>query len=215
LKIRPLAVGPLQENCYLVIDEAAGDAVLIDPGAEGERLLRAVEDEGAELRAIWLTHAHMDHVGGIAAIVRRSPVPIYLHPDERELYDHAAEHGALFGVPVEQPPPPDRSIAEGDTLRVGALEFVVMHLPGHAPGHVAFAGQGVMFVGDVLFAGSVGRTDLPFCDSRALTRSLGRLSAMPDETEVYPGHGPQTTIGRERESNPFLRGAVRLVDRGT
>ncbi|HEU5186272.1 MAG TPA: MBL fold metallo-hydrolase [Gemmatimonadaceae bacterium] len=209
--VRTLTVGPLEENAYLVVDETTRRGVLIDPGEEAELLLDTVRDERAELEAIWLTHGHMDHVGAIAAIVRATPVPIYLHPHERPIYDSAAQHGIVFGLRVEQPPPPDRSLADGDTLHVGTLRFSVIHVPGHAPGHVAIHGNGVAFVGDCLFAGSVGRTDLPLASGAQLERSLERICALPDETIVYPGHGPATSIGRERRTNPFLTGTVRIT----
>ncbi|HUF30470.1 MAG TPA: MBL fold metallo-hydrolase [Gemmatimonadaceae bacterium] len=211
--VSALPVGPLQENAYVLVSDASGDAVLIDPGDEGERLVRAAESLGGTIRAIWLTHAHMDHVGGIAAVKRIVDVPIHLHPLDRPLYDGAAQHALLFGLRIEQPPPPERELAEGDVLSVGELEFDVWHVPGHAPGHVALIGHGVAFVGDCLFAGSVGRTDLPLSNPAALNRSLQRLCTLPDDTIVYTGHGPETTIARERASNPFLSGAARLVER--
>jgi hydroxyacylglutathione hydrolase len=209
--IRTLTVGPLEENAYLVVDETTRRAVLIDPGDEPDRLLEAVEDDRAELDAIWLTHAHMDHVGGIAGILRAKPVPIYLHPRERPIYDSAAQHGMVFGLRIEQPPAPDRELADGDTVHVGTLSFSVIHVPGHAPGHVTIHGNGVAFVGDCLFAGSIGRTDLPLADGAQLERSLDRLCTLPDDTIVYPGHGPATSIGREKRTNPFLTGAVRIT----
>lgn len=210
MRVIPFVVGPLQENCYLLADEQAGEAVLIDPGAEGERLLEAVEAAGLRLTAIWLTHAHFDHVGGLAAIRRRAPAPIWLHPADRPLYDRAVEAAAAYGLPAEAPPPPDHALAEGDRLSVGALGFDVLHAPGHAPGHVCLVGHGVAFVGDCLFAGSVGRTDLPLSDPHALHDTLQRLAALPPETVVYSGHGPATTIARELRSNPFLNGAARV-----
>jgi hydroxyacylglutathione hydrolase len=209
--VRTLTVGPLEENAYLIVDETTRRAVLIDPGDEAERLLDAVRDDRAELEAIWLTHAHMDHVGGIAGVVQQTPVPIYVHPNERPIYDSAAQHGLFFGLRVEQPPPPDRNLADGDTLHVGTLAFSVIHVPGHAPGHVAIHGNGVAFVGDCLFAGSVGRTDLPLADGAQLERSLERICGLPDDTIVYPGHGPATSIGREKRTNPFLTGTVRIT----
>jgi glyoxylase-like metal-dependent hydrolase (beta-lactamase superfamily II) len=209
--VRTLTVGPLEENAYLVVDETTRRAVLIDPGDEPERLLEAVRDDRAELDAIWLTHSHMDHVGAIAGIVRQTPVPISVHPSERPIYDSAAQHGLVFGLRVEQPPPPDHDLADGDTLHVGTLSFSVIHVPGHAPGHVAIHGNGVAFVGDCLFAGSVGRTDLPLADGAQLERSLERICTLPDDTIVYPGHGPATSIGREKRTNPFLTGTVRIT----
>jgi glyoxylase-like metal-dependent hydrolase (beta-lactamase superfamily II) len=211
--VRCLTVGPFQENTYLVADARTGEAVFIDPGDEPPRLLKALRDGGFSLRGIWLTHAHIDHVGAVAAVKREFDVPVALHPGDRPLYDRAAEQGRHFGLRIEAPPPPDVELAEGDTMAVGRLRFDVMHLPGHAPGHVAFVGHGAVFGGDCLFAGSVGRTDLPLSDPRALQHSLERLGALPSETVVYAGHGPATTIGEENRTNPFLTGAARLISR--
>ena len=208
--VRQLTVGPLEENCYLVADEVSGVGTLIDPGDEGDRLLSAVRDAGVTLEGIWLTHAHMDHVGAVAAIRRATSVPIHLHPLDRALYDRAAQQGAAYGLSIEQPPPPDVSLAHGMTLRLGSLEFSVMHTPGHAPGLVVIHGHGVAFVGDLLFAGSIGRTDLPLSSPQAMTRSLERVARLAPETIVYPGHGPQTTIAAELATNPFLTGLARV-----
>ncbi len=213
MKVEAFVVGPFQENCYLLADEASGQAVLIDPGDDGERLLDAVREAGCTLTAIWLTHAHLDHVGGIAAIRREVDVPIYLHPDDLPVYDFAPRAAAMYGVPFELGPRPDRTLAEGDVLEVGALAFQVWHMPGHAPGHVIFHGHGVAFGGDVLFAGSVGRTDLPLSDGVAFQRTLARMSTLPGDTVVLPGHGPETTIADELAGNPFLTGLARPVRR--
>lgn len=213
MRIASETVGPFQENVYLVTDDAARRAVLIDPGDEPARLLEMIGRAGAELDAIWLTHAHLDHVGAINAVRRVHPVPVYLHPLDRPLYDRAAEVAAMYGLPFDQPEPPDRELAEGDTLSVGALRFQVLHVPGHAPGHVLFHGHGVVLGGDLLFHGSVGRTDLPFSDSDAMEASLARVSTLPAETQVYPGHGPPTTIGAELADNPFLNGTALPVRR--
>lgn len=206
-------VGAFQENSYLVTDPVTQRAVLIDPGAEGERLIEMVRASGATLDAIWLTHAHIDHIGAIADIKRVWDVPVHLHPADRPLYDRGAVQAAVYGLRIEQPPAPDRELAEGDVLTLGSLRFDVLHVPGHAPGHVAFVAEGQMLGGDLLFAGSIGRTDLPFSDPERMIESLERVSALPDETVVYPGHGPATSIGQERATNPFLTGAARVVRR--
>jgi glyoxylase-like metal-dependent hydrolase (beta-lactamase superfamily II) len=202
--VQQLTVGPIAENCYLLADEASGMAVLVDPGDEAERLLAAVDATGCTLTAIWLTHAHFDHVGAVAAIIRLRPVPIYLHPADRAWYDQASQAGLRFGLSIETPPPPDHELAEGDRMTLGAHSFDVWHLPGHAPGHVAFVGHGLCISGDVLFEGSVGRTDLPRCDAGELRRSLQRLTTLPPATRVLPGHGGYTDIGTELATNPFL-----------
>lgn len=211
MKVTGATVGPLQENCWLVVDETAGEAVLVDPGDEPDRLIALVEQSGARLVGIWLTHAHVDHVGAVPALQRHFDVSIALHPDDRPLYDRAPSIGLMYGMHIEPLPEPSVALAEGDVLSVGTLRFTVMHLPGHAPGHVAFVGEGVALVGDVVFAGSIGRTDLPLCDPVAMRRSLDRVALWPPETTLHPGHGPSSTIARELASNPFLSGAARPV----
>ena len=204
-----LTVGPFEENCYLVVDSTSRDAVLIDPGDEGARLVRAVESADARLGAIWLTHAHVDHIGGIAAVRKVWNVPIHLHPLDEPIYRTGAMQAAFYGLAFEEPPSPDRALADGDVLAMGAMRFTVLHVPGHAPGHVAFHGHGAVFGGDCLFAGSIGRTDLPFANPADFGRSLERLCALPAATTVHPGHGPSTTISAEQATNPFLTGVAR------
>ena len=213
MKISSLTVGPFQENSYLVMDGASHDAVLIDPGDEPDRILAEVERAGATVRAIWLTHGHIDHIGAIAGVRRIWNVPILMHPLDDPLYKAGAQHAAIYGLPFEVPPPFDLPLADGDALEVGALRFDVWHVPGHAPGHVAFIGHGVVFSGDCLFAGSIGRTDLPLSNPADLQLSLERLCTLDAETVVYAGHGPNTTITAEVASNPFLNGAARIVRR--
>ena len=204
-------VGAFQENAYLVVDEQAGRAVLIDPGAEGDVLVEMVRRSGAELEAIWLTHAHVDHVGGIATVRRHWNVPIYLHPLDEPLYRNAGRVAAAYGLPFEEPPSTDRPLADGDRLTVGALSFDVLHAPGHSPGLVVFHGHGVALAGDLIFAGSIGRTDLPLANPAHMAQSLDRFACLPDPLAIYPGHGPATTLERERRTNPFLTGVARVL----
>jgi len=211
LQVRQLTVGPLEENCWLLADPDTGEAVLVDPGDEAARLLAAVQESGCTLVGIWLTHAHFDHVGGVAGVVRETKVPVWLHPADLPLYERAADSAARWGLSVDTPPPATHTLAEGDVMTLGAYRFDVWHVPGHAPGHVAFVGHGLCVSGDVLFAGSIGRTDLPLCDPQAMHRSLQRLATQEDTVRVLPGHGVTTTIGRERASNPFLSGAARPI----
>jgi hydroxyacylglutathione hydrolase len=211
MKIQTLTVGPLEENCYLVIDESTNRAVLIDPGDEPARILAALQVSGATLESVWLTHAHFDHLGGLAGVVRAHPVPVYMHPLEATLHEIAVDSALRFGIRIEAPPVPDREFAEGDRVQVGSQLLHVIHVPGHAPGHVAFHDDSVIFGGDCLFAGSIGRTDLPFADRETLDASVARLMTLGDELILYPGHGRATTIGRERRTNPFVLGAARLV----
>ena len=211
--VQTLTVGAFQENCYLIVDSRSGKAVIVDPGGEGERLVEAVDKSGATLEAVWITHAHVDHVGAIASIKQRWDVPVYLHPLDRRLYEAAGRQAQVYGVQFEEPPPPDREFSDGQHVKVGDVELSVMHAPGHSPGHVVIHGDGIALVGDCLFAGSIGRTDLPFSDPPQLAASLEKISALPPETVVYPGHGMDTTIAEERKSNPFLNGSARIVGR--
>jgi hydroxyacylglutathione hydrolase len=211
LTVTGLTVGAFQENCYLLIEPETKRCAIIDPGAEPDRIIAAIERAGAAPEAIWVTHAHVDHVGAIAGLKRRWDVPVHLHALDGPLYGMASRQAALYGIPFEQPPDPDRTLGDGDVLHVGALEFTVLHAPGHAPGHVVLHGHGVAFVGDCLFAGSIGRTDLPMSNPRDLATSLDRIVALGDETLVYPGHGPATSVGVEARTNPFLTGAARIV----
>jgi hydroxyacylglutathione hydrolase len=206
LVITPVAVGAFVENSYLVVDPATRRAVFVDPGAEGERLVAMVHATGATLEAIWLTHAHVDHVGGIGALKRAFPdAPIHLHPLDRPLYAAAADVAEMYGMaPFDPPPPPDQDLAEGQTITLGDTKFDVLHVPGHAPGHVIFVGPDVVFAGDLLFAGSVGRTDLPYANKAQMTASLRRIAALPGHFTVHSGHGPATTIAAEKRTNPFL-----------
>ena len=211
--VQTLTVGAFQENCYLVVDRRSGRAVIVDPGGEGERLVEAVDKSGATLEAVWITHAHVDHVGAVASIKQRWDVPVYLHPLDRRLYEAAGRQAQVYGLQFEEPPPPDREFTDGQRLKIGDVELSVMHAPGHSPGHVVIHGDGIALVGDCLFAGSIGRTDLPFSDPPQLAATLEKISALPPETVVYPGHGMDTTIGEERRSNPFLNGSARIVGR--
>ena len=213
MKVLSRTVGAFQENCYLVIDEPTSRAVLIDPGAEPERLIAMVDSSGAALEAIWLTHAHIDHIGGVAGVRRRWPVPVHLHPADLPLFDRAEHQAAIYGLPFEQPEQPDVLLTDGDVVQVGGLRFDVLHTPGHAPGHVVFHHGETAFGGDLRFAGSIGRTDLPLSDPAAMEESLARICTLGDATAVHPGHGPSTTIGVERATNAFLTGGARLVRR--
>jgi len=201
-----LTNGVFAENCWLVADPEAGEAAVVDPGEEAELFLARLASERWRATAIWLTHAHVDHVAGVARVKEATGAPVFLHPADRPLYDRAPLQAAAFGLTMDPPPPPDAELAEGQSVRVGRFGFEVLHLPGHAPGHVAFVGHDVALAGDVLFAGSIGRTDLPGGDTQTLLDSIrSKLYRLPDATRVLPGHGPETTIGEEKRSNPFVR----------
>lgn len=211
LEIVSIPNGQFVQNCYLLGDPVGGTAVMVDPGEESDKFLGELRRRKWKLQAIWLTHAHIDHILGVAAIHAVFPVPIYLHPADRRLYDGLPEQGRWMGFDAAVPPPPDHDLVPGSVLSLGEARFAVRHVPGHSPGSVAFQGHGAILGGDVLFNGSIGRTDLPGGDFATLMQSIQtEFLSLPDSTVVYSGHGPETTIGVERETNPFLTGAYRF-----
>jgi hydroxyacylglutathione hydrolase len=211
LELVTLPNGQFAQNCYLLADGRTGDAVMVDPGEEPRIFLAELDRRRWTLRAIWLTHAHVDHIIGVGAVHGATAAPIYLHPLDRPIYDALPQYGAMFGMTLGPPPPPQEELEAGQLLRVGDFEFVVRFTPGHSPGSVSFVGNGIVLSGDVLFSGSVGRTDLPGGDTATLLSTIHtELLTLPDSTTVYSGHGPATTIGIERLTNPFLTGAFRL-----
>jgi len=203
--------GQFAENCYLVADGSSGQAIMIDPGEESARFLAELRDRGWSLDGIWLTHGHIDHIMGVGAVHAATRAPIYLHPKDRALYDDLPTYGAWVGMELDPPPAPQFELVPGKAVRVGKYEFEVRFTPGHSPGSVSFLGHGMIFGGDVLFNGSVGRTDLPGGDSSTLMATIQtEFLPLADSTVVHSGHGPDTTIGLERLTNPFLTGAFRL-----
>lgn len=204
MKVDWVTVGPFAENSYLVGDPATGKSVLIDPGDESARIIEMARAAGFALEAIWLTHGHLDHVGAVQALRRTWRVPVFLHAADLPLYRRAAQQAAFYGLPFEQPEDPDHEIVDGQRMSVGSMTFQARHTPGHSPGHIVFLGDGLMLGGDLLFAGSIGRTDLPFSNPEQMESSLALLSTFDPNTVVYPGHGPPTSIGAELATNPFL-----------
>lgn len=200
--------GSLGQNTWLLIDPASRHAVVIDPGEDHPRILAAIRHRDLRIDAIWLTHGHIDHIWGVDEIRGATGAKVWLHPDDRDWYDGFAEQCQAFGYQHSaRLAPPDNELADGDVLTFSGWQFEVRHVPGHSRGHVAFVGHGLAASGDVLFHDSIGRSDLPGGDGAQLLHSIrGRLLDLPDDTRVLTGHGPETTVGRERRHNPFLRG---------
>jgi hydroxyacylglutathione hydrolase len=205
--VRGYTAGAFGENAYLVVCTRTSKGILVDPGAAVDMLLATVAAERIEIELIVLTHAHLDHVDGLARAKRATGAPVLLHPDDEPLYQAAPTQAQWFGMELEPLPPTDRPLREGEAVGFGECQLEVRHAPGHAPGHVILVGDGFALIGDCVFAGSIGRTDLPGGDFGQLMRSIrGQILTLPEETVLYPGHGPQTTVGHERVSNPFLAG---------
>ncbi|TCJ17377.1 MBL fold metallo-hydrolase [Rubrobacter taiwanensis] len=209
--LESLVVGLFQENCYVFGDEESGTGVIIDPGDEATRIALAVEQTGLEIEKILLTHAHIDHIGAVAELAQEYACPVLIHPEAEPMLRQAPAQAVMMGIRFGKAPEVDGYMQEGEPVEVGNLSLDPLYTPGHAPGHLSLycADEGLVFAGDALFAGSIGRTDLPGGDHQTLLASIReKLLALPDETRVYPGHGPSTTIGDERRSNPFLAGGA-------
>lgn len=205
MRVETLPVGPLQVNCYLAQCEETGDALVIDPGAEAGRIVEAIERLGAAVQLIINTHGHFDHTGANREVMEATGAPLALHEKDVRLLSGARDHAAAFGLAADPSPPPDRLLRGDEILKVGELEFQILPVPGHSPGGICLYADGHLFSGDALFAGSVGRTDLPGGSHEQLVRGIReKLFPLADETVVHPGHGPATTIGREKLTNPFV-----------
>jgi hydroxyacylglutathione hydrolase len=207
--VEMLIVSPFQENCYVIGDEESMTGAIIDPGDEAARIALTVERVGLEISQIIVTHSHIDHVGAVAQLVDEYMCPVLMHEEAEAMLKTVPQQAMMMGMRFGKVPTVDRHLGVDEVLEVGSLRLRSLYTPGHAPGHLAFLveDEGIVFSGDALFAGSVGRVDLPGGSMEVLMRSISeRLLTLPDETRVLSGHGPETTIGRERVSNPFLTG---------
>ncbi len=205
LSVECLPVGLLETNCYLLYDARSREGIVVDPGGEGERILERIGALNLTIQAVWNTHAHGDHIGANRDVVQATGAPLTIHPNEADWLENPELNlSALLGQPITSPPP-DALFLPGEPLKALGRTWEVIFTPGHTPGGVSLATEQIVITGDTLFAGSIGRSDLPFADTETLVQSVQRLYALPDETLVYPGHGSTTTIGREKQENPFVR----------
>jgi glyoxylase-like metal-dependent hydrolase (beta-lactamase superfamily II) len=212
LEVEMLTVGPVAENCFLVRRAGSEEVLVVDPGEEPERILAALERIGGSVEAILITHCHFDHIGAVSPVAKATGAPVYCPEIERPVLADIMAFVPWEGVGPYESYEADRTVAGGETLELAGLELDVISTPGHSPGHVTYSvrGEQAIFSGDVLFQGSVGRVDLPGADGPTLMMSIRKLlDALPPETEVHPGHMGTTTLGAERQSNPFLTALAR------
>ncbi len=200
-----LIVGPLQVNCFILADEKTKEAVVIDPGDDAGDILKIIKEKGLKVKYLVNTHAHFDHVGANKALKEATGAELLLHEADAPVLATVSNQSRSFGMSPVVSPPADRYVKQGDVLTAGEVSLKVLHTPGHTPGGISLLEEGMVFTGDALFAGSIGRTDFPGGDLLTLIRSIRtQLMTLPDETKVFSGHGPATTIGDERRENPFL-----------
>ena len=205
LLVHQLSVGPLQVNCFVVACQRTREAMVIDPGEDGPRILQLAESNGYQVKKIVNTHGHFDHIGANQPVKEATGAVLMMHEADLPLLQNARNHAQAYGLTVSPSPDPDKFLNEGDVFSVGEQSFSIFHVPGHSPGSICLLSDGHLFVGDVLFAGSVGRTDLPGGDFDALIEGVReKLFRLPADTIVHPGHGPDTTIGREKQTNLFV-----------
>lgn len=201
--IKTLIVGPLQVNCYIISDESTKKTIIVDPGDEPDRILDIIRDNNLHLLYIVCTHGHFDHVGAVGDIKKETAAEILIHKDEAIIYHAARDMAAFWGYDIDPLPEPDRFIKDKDIITAGDLRFEVLHTPGHSPGGICLYGNNIVITGDTLFEGSVGRTDFYGGDMQKLKESFKRLMSLPEDTRVLPGHGDETTIGKEKRQNMF------------
>jgi glyoxylase-like metal-dependent hydrolase (beta-lactamase superfamily II) len=204
MKIEHLVVGPLQVNCYIAYDEESREAMIVDPGDNADGILKRLELRGLKPRYIVCTHGHFDHIGAVSAIKAGTGAEVVLHGADLQIYDGARDLALLMGFSVEQQPAPDIIVSEGDKLLIGKTVVTIMHTPGHSPGGVCLHHADLLLTGDTIFAGSIGRTDFPGGSLQAMKRSFRRIIDLSEATQLFPGHGPSSTIAEEREMNFFI-----------
>ena len=204
MKIENIVVGPLQVNCFMVFDEDSLDAIVVDPGDDPGKIIRDIETRKLAVSRIVCTHSHFDHIGAVRRLKDKTGAHVLIHKGDFDIYMRADKQGTLWGVHIEQPQEPDAYILEGDEIAVGRFRLKVLHTPGHSPGGICLYGEGVIFTGDTIFAGSVGRTDFPGGSMAELKKSFARIIALPPETRIFPGHGPLTTVKKEKDDNFFV-----------
>ncbi len=206
MTIERLELGPFASNCYIVSAESSKEGIIIDPGAEANQILKRVRDLGLEIKLIVLTHGHMDHFGALKEVKEATGAKVAIHADDARSLQARYSPDVVSRHSSEAPPPPDQLLKGGDSIDIGSLHFLVLHTPGHSPGGICLLGEGVVFTGDTLFNFGIGRFDMPGGNGSQLMNNIHtKLMILPDNTVVYPGHGPETTIGTERQWNPFLR----------
>ncbi len=204
MQIKSIIVGPIQSNCYIAYDEKSSDALVIDPGEEAGKIMREIDQNHLKVRYIICTHGHFDHIGAISEVKKKTGAKVAINKKDIEIYRHAGEFAASWGFHIDQPPDPDLLVEDGDEIVAGSLHFRVLITPGHSPGGICLYGNGVLFTGDTIFAGSVGRTDLYGGDMGELKKSFVRLISLPPDTEILPGHGSSSTIREEKATNFFI-----------
>ncbi len=198
-----LVVGPLEENAYVIGDEKTKEAMVVDPGDEPDRIVDVIKEKGLQVIKIVCTHTHFDHIGAVGDIRKATGAEILIHEEDMQVYATAKDQAAFWGYDIDDIPEPDGFVDEGDEIKVGSLKFRVLHTPGHSPGGICLYGEGMLFSGDTIFKGSVGRTDFPGGSLEELKKSFRRLLDLPEDTKIYSGHGPETSVGMEKKTNFF------------